>query len=236
MLIAGLQKLTMLDYPGKFACCVFLQGCNYRCPFCHNSDLLGAQALTPIAEDEFFSFLQDRKQKNILEGVCVSGGEPTLQSDLPDFLRKIKDMGFCVKLDSNGTNPDMLKTLAKEGLIDYVAMDIKNSPERYALTAGLEKVDLEAIEESIRFLTSGVIDYEFRTTVVEPLHDAQSIEDMAGWLNTLMQGRKVTRFYIQPFADRDTVLFSGLSAPSKDTMDGFCRVLTPYTSYVSIRG
>ena len=236
MVIAGLQKLTMLDFPGKFACCVFLQGCNYRCPFCHNSDLLGGQASSPMEEEAFFAFLQDRMDKKILEGVCVSGGEPTLQRDLPDFLARIKSMGYAVKLDTNGSNPALLKKMVADGLIDYVAMDIKNSPDLYAATAGVEKIDLSAVEESIRFLTSGAVDHEFRTTVVEPLHTESSIQDMGAWLSNLTEGQKIGRFFIQPFADRDSVLYSGLKTPDKATLDAFCRIMTPYSLCVSIRG
>ena len=170
MLLMGLQKLTLLDYPGKTACTVFTGGCNMRCPFCHNSALVtGDIANAPhLPESEFFEHL--KKRQGILEGVCVTGGEPTLQPDLVDFLGRIKQMGFLVKLDTNGTRPDVIKEAVKRGCVDYVAMDIKNSKELYSQTVGVADFDITPILESVEFLKSGAVEYEFRTTLVKPLH------------------------------------------------------------------
>ena len=164
MNIAGLQKMTLLDYPGKVACTVFLQGCNFRCPFCHNSGLLGVPESTLMNMEQFLTFLQRRK--GLLDAVCVSGGEPTLSPDLRELLTAIKAMGFSVKLDTNGSRPEILEQLVQDGLVDYVAMDIKNCPQRYGETAGIPALNLQPLERSIRFLLSGAVDYEFRTTVV----------------------------------------------------------------------
>ena len=147
MIISGLQKMTLLDYPGKVACTVFLQGCNFRCPFCHNSDLLGNEGPEPISEETLFAFL--KKRVGLLDAVCITGGEPTLQKDLPQLLRKIKELGYLVKLDTNGNRPDVLKAVVEAGLVDYVAMDVKNCPARYGQTAGIPHMTLQHIEESI---------------------------------------------------------------------------------------
>ena len=233
-MIAGLQKMTLLDYPGKVACTVFLQGCNYRCPFCHNSELLPRKGEEFMTEEEFLSFL--KKRQGLLDAVCVSGGEPTLYKDLPRLLKAIKDLGYLVKLDTNGSDPEVLKALVKDGLIDYVAMDIKNSPARYGETVGLSKVDMEAIEESIRFLLSDAVAYEFRTTVVAQLHDDASILEMGTWLSSLLPGKKPAQLFLQKFVDRDTVIFSGLSAPDEEQMKGFVSLLAPFVEKVAIRG
>ena len=233
-MIAGLQKMTLLDYPGKVACTVFLQGCNYRCPFCHNSELLPRKGEEFMTEEEFLSFL--KKRQGLLDAVCVSGGEPTLYKDLPRLLKAIKDLGYLVKLDTNGSDPRKLKALVKDGLIDYVAMDIKNSPARYGETVGLSRVDMEAIEESIRFLLSDAVAYEFRTTVVAQLHDDASISEMGAWLSSLLPGKKPAQLFLQKFVDRDTVIFSGLSAPDEEQMKGFVSLLAPFVEKVAIRG
>ena len=187
MKISGLQKMTLLDYPGKIACTVFLGGCNFRCPYCHNSELLDGSAETIMSQQELLTFLSGRK--GLLDAVCVSGGEPTLQPDLAELLAQIKAMGFLVKLDTNGSRPEVLKDLVSKNLLDYVAMDIKNSPSRYSETIGTPWKQ-EAIEESIRFLTQNHVDYELRTTVVEQLHDFQSMEEMTRWVSTLAGGKK----------------------------------------------
>lgn len=233
-MIAGLQKMTLLDYPGKVACTVFLQGCNYRCPFCHNSELLPRKGEEFMTEEEFLSFL--KKRQGLLDAVCVSGGEPTLYKDLPRLLKAIKDLGYLVKLDTNGSDPEVLKALVKDGLIDYVAMDIKNSPAHYGETVGLSRVDMEAIDESIRFLLSDAVAYEFRTTVVAQLHDDASILEMGAWLSSLLPGKKPAQLFLQKFVDRDTVIFSGLSAPDEEQMKGFVSLLAPFVEKVAIRG
>lgn len=232
-MISGLQKMTLLDFPGKVACTVFLQGCNYRCPFCHNSELLGGATEPLMTQEAFFDFLKTRK--GLLDGVCVSGGEPTLTAQLPAFLEKIKALGFAVKLDTNGSRPAVLKKLVAQGLVDYVAMDVKNSPACYPETVGVALKDLLAIEESLRFLIEGNVDYELRTTLVEPLHDAGSVAQMGQWLAGLVPGKKPRQLFLQTFVDRDTVLFSGLAAPTEDTVAQYADTLSQYIEKVAIR-
>lgn len=232
-MICGLQKMTLLDFPGKIACTVFLGGCNFRCPFCHNSELFMGKPEKLMEDEEFFAFLKSRK--GLLDGVCVSGGEPTLYKDLPGFLEKIKEMGFLVKLDTNGYRPQVLKDLVENKLVDYVAMDVKNSPAMYGQTVGLEKMDLAAIEESLRFLIGGEVDYELRTTLVKPFHDRASIQDMGVWLGSLVPGKKPAKLFLQSFVDRDTVLFAGLSAPETEATQEFAKILEPFAEKVTIR-
>ena len=234
MKISGLQKMTLLDFPGKVACTVFLQGCNFRCPFCHNSDLLGAEGPEGISEEELLAFL--KKRVNLLDGVCITGGEPTLYKDLPQLLQKIKDLGYLIKLDTNGTNPALLKELAEKGLIDHVAMDIKNGPGMYGVTVGVPNLHLDKLEESIRLLTAGLVDYEFRTTVVAQLHTVESMQEMGRWLQSLSPDGTVKRLYLQGFMDRDTVLQAGLSAHDKAKMQEFKDLLAPCSQVVEIRG
>ena len=225
--------MTLLDFPGRVACTVFLGGCNFRCPFCHNSELLDGKCEPVMEKEELLQFLQ--KRKGILDGVCITGGEPTLQPDLADMLREIKALGYPVKLDTNGYRPEVLETLVKEGLVDYVAMDIKNGPEAYGETSGVKKMDLSRIEKSIRFLAGGAVDYEFRTTVVAELHNEASITQMGKWLlNTA--GSPVKRLFLQSFVDRDTVMFAGLSAPDDAKMQLFQSILAPCAEMVRIRG
>ena len=234
MNITGLQKMTLLDFPGRVACTVFLQGCNFRCPFCHNSDLLGAEGPQRIPVDTLLGFL--KKRVGLLDGVCITGGEPTLQPDLPELLQSIKAMGYAVKLDTNGYRPEVLRRLAEAGLVDYVAMDIKNCPELYPQTTGLLRFSQEKIEESIRFLMYGSLPFEFRTTVAAEFHNAESIVKMGQWLRSLAPDRKVPRLFLQPFADRDSVLKPGLHTPSEADLQVFSGLLAPYAETVEIRG
>ena len=233
MRISGLQKMTLLDYPGKIACTVFLGGCNFRCPFCHNGELLDSGTKAIMEEQELLDFLS--KRKGLLDAVCISGGEPTLQKDLTTFLGKIKQLGYLIKLDTNGSRPEVLKSLAESNLLDYVAMDIKNAPERYAMTAGAA-IQTERIEESIRFLLEDSVDYELRTTVVAQLHDAASIARMGEWVTSLASGKKAKRWFVQPFADRETVLFAGFSAPEDAQLEAFSGILSRYSLMSSLRG
>ena len=233
-MIAGLQKMTLLDYPGRVACTVFLQGCNYACPFCHNSQLLCFEAEPFMQEEELLAFL--KKRTGILEGVCITGGEPTLYAGLENLLRQIKALGYCIKLDTNGSKPGVLRMLAEEGLIDYVAMDVKNSPDRYAQTVGVPGLKLGSVEESLRFLIGGGVPYELRTTLVQQLHDAAAIEEMGRWLASLVPGKQPRVLFLQSFTDRDTVAFAGLSAPEERTVHQFSRILEAYVRQVRIRG
>jgi len=232
-MICGLQKMTLLDYPGKIACTVFLGGCNFRCPFCHNSELFMGKPEKLMEDEEFFSFLKSRK--GLLDGVCVSGGEPTLYKHLPEFLEKIKELGFLVKLDTNGSRPEIVKALVAKGLVDYIAMDVKNSPAMYAQTVGLETMELASIEESLRFLIGGELPYELRTTLVSQLHTEASIQDMGVWLAGLVPGKKPGKLFLQSFVDRDTVLFAGLTPPESDATAGFAKILAPFVEQVTIR-
>ena len=233
MKIAGLQKMTLLDFPGKVACTVFLGGCNFRCPFCHNSQLIG-DADTLMDDGALLRFLESRK--GLLDGVCITGGEPTLQKALPDLLAKIKAMGFLAKLDTNGYRPEVLKNLIDGGLVDYVAMDVKNDPAGYARTAGVADLQIGRIEESLRLLLSGAVDYELRTTLVEPLHNVDSILGIREWLAILGAGKKVKKYFLQPFVDRDTVLFSDLKAPETAKLLQYRKLLAACADKVEIRG
>ena len=234
MKISGLQKLTLLDFPGRVACTVFLGGCNFRCPFCHNSQLLGGDAEELMDSSALLDFLG--KRRGVLDGVCITGGEPTLHADLPELLREIRALGYQIKLDTNGYRPDVLKAVIDEGLVDYVAMDVKNDPAHYGQTIGLDAPELAKIEQSIRLLLEGRVDYELRTTVVSPLHTEDSIAAMAQWLTTLGEGKKVKRMFVQPFVDRDTVAVAGLCAPSADSLSVFVDTLRSCSDYVTLRG
>ena len=233
MLIKGLQKLTLLDFPEKMACTVFTFGCNLRCPFCHNASLVLSERTddTLIPEEEFFSFLQ--KRRGILEGVCITGGEPTLQPDLPAFIRKIRDMGFAVKLDTNGARPAVLRALLDEGLLDYVAMDVKNSISKYSETVGLPAFDTTSIEESMNILMEGRIPFEFRTTLVKGLHTPESVAEMG----TRLAGGE--RFFLQTFEDSgDLIAEEGdrLSAFTPTETEELLRILRHYVPNAQIRG
>ena len=234
MLIAGLQKMSLVDFPERVACTVFTGGCNLRCPFCHNSDLLGAGEAAFMTEDELIAFLE--KRTGLLDAVCITGGEPTLSAGLSELIAQIKSLGYLVKLDTNGTRPQAVKALVEANLIDYVAMDIKNSPACYAETVGVTSVDMAPIEESIRFLSSGAVDYEFRTTVVDELHSEESMQEMGQWLASLVSGNRVKRLYLQRFVDRESVLFSGLNPPDDGKMAKFMECLEPFAEYIAVRG
>ena len=234
MKITGLQKMTLLDFPGRIACTVFLQGCNFRCPFCHNSDLLGPEGMTEISTEELLTFL--KKRKGMLDGVCITGGEPTVQRDLPDLLRSIKALGYPVKLDTNGSNPAMLKALVAEGLVDYVAMDIKNSKDKYDLTTGVANLSMDKIEESMVFLLEGTVDYEFRTTVVRELHSEEDFQNMAHWILSLSSGKRAKRLFLQSYVDRDSVLCPGYTAPERREMENFLAAVSGCADSAQIRG
>lgn len=199
MNIRGFQKLTLLDFPGKTACTVFTGGCNMRCPFCHNSDLvLSAQEYPEIDENEVFSLLE--KRKSLLDGVCITGGEPMLNKDLPQFCEKIKRKGFLVKIDTNGTFPGLLKSIVNEKLCDYVAVDFKNSPEKYPMTVGVPDFDFSKVGETVEFLKTGAVDHEFRTTVSKTYHTK---EDILTIVRLLGEGQK---YFIQAYRDSEQVM------------------------------
>lgn len=237
MLIKGLQKVTLLDYPGLVACTVFLGGCNFRCPFCHNGSLVLPERMGETIDlDSFFAFLDSRRGR--LQGVCVSGGEPTLQADLPEFLAEIKARGFSVKLDTNGTNPEMIFSLINDGLVDYVAMDIKNSPEKYLQTAGvnlnaecrMHNAELiERVRESASLLMQERVDFEFRTTLMKELH---SVEDMRAIGQWLAGGEK---FFLQTYREEGDLIVGGFTPFTKEETEVLLGVLKKYIPNAKIR-
>jgi len=228
MKIYGLQKMTLLDFPGHVACTVFLGFCDFRCPFCHNFELVDGTCPPLMDETELYRFLE--KRKGLLDGVAVTGGEPMLNGGLPELLKTVRQMGFKTKVDTNGCHPEMLKKLLDGGLIDYVAMDVKNSRDKYALTAGVARVDLSAIDRSIRLIEDSDIAAEFRTTVIEGHHDEADIRAIGQWL----RARKP--IYLQPFTDRDTVPVRGLRAPDRETLRRFLAILTECGQKAYLRG
>ena len=231
MLISGLQKLTLLDFPGTVSCTVFTAGCNFRCPFCHNASLVLPDRLQgdPNGVDTVLDFL--RKRQGLLEGVAVTGGEPLLHADMADFLRKIRELGYRIKLDTNGSFPDRLRELIEEGLVDRVASDIKNDPALYARTAGLRALDLSAIERSKNLLLEGRIDYEFRTTVVKGLHTRESLLEAARWI----EGAK--EYYLQEYKDSGNLIRpEGLGAFSNEEMHALCEAVAEILPTVQLRG
>lgn len=229
MLLRGLQKTTLLDFPGHVACTVFTGGCNFRCPFCHNASLLTADGGEErLSEENFFAFLHGRR--GLTEGVCITGGEPLLQTDIIPFIEKIRAMGFLVKLDTNGSRPDVLRTLCERGLVGYVAMDVKNAKDEYRFTAGVARDVLPAVEESISFLKSGKIPYEFRTTVVRGYHDEERMVSIGKWLGD------VPRYFLQNFTDSGDVLSSGLEGFTPSEMASLLSAVRPYIPNAQLRG
>ncbi len=229
MLISGMQKLTLLDFPGKTAATVFTLGCNLLCPFCHNALLVTDTCDADIiSEDEVLSYLE--KRAGILDGVCITGGEPCLQTDLIDFISKIKTMRLSVKLDTNGTCPDVLRSLINNGLLDYVAMDIKNSREKYAETTGIPDFDISPVEESVSLLLEGRVDYEFRTTVVRELHAPEDISKIGEWISG------APRYFLQNFVDSGNIIGKNLSAHDAKTLDSMRVCAEEFVDFVSLRG
>lgn len=231
MRISGLQKLTLLDYPGHVACTVFTGGCNFRCPFCHNAPLVLPERLQgdENGEETVLAFL--KKRQGILNGVAVTGGEPLLHRDIDEFLRRVKDLGYAVKLDTNGSFPERLMALVEEGLVDRVAVDIKNSPALYAKTIGVPGFDLAPVERSKNYLLSGKVEYEFRTTVVKGLHTRESLQEAARWI----EGAK--EYYLQQFKDSgDVIAIEGLSAFSAEEMHALADAVRPIVPVVQVRG
>ena len=230
MKIGGFQKMTMLDFPGKIACTVFTYGCNLRCPFCHNSplvvDMAGAEQIDERELRAFFA-----KRQGLLDGIAVTGGEPTLRRDLEELLKLIKEYGYETKLDTNGTRPDVLKKLVDDGLVDYVAMDIKNSPEKYAYTCGLpQSYDLSKIEESIRFLMEGNVDFEFRTTVAKPFHTEEDFVKIGEWI------KGSEKYFLQQFKDSGDIIGQEISSFNESEMGKILKVLLPFVPNAQLRG
>ena len=232
--IVGLQKMTLLDFPDKVACTVFLGGCNFRCPFCHNGGILDAREPEVMTATGLLDFLKGRQ--GLLDGVCITGGEPTLCPELPQLIADIKALAFAVKLDTNGSRPAVLKQLVRAGLVDYVAMDVKNAPSRYGATVGLSAPPLEALEESLRFLMAGPVDYELRTTVVRELHDEKSLVEMGQRLYELNGNQKIPKLFLQPFVQRASVPDQGLTPPETVEITHFIKLLDAFAQNVSLRG
>lgn len=231
MIIQGLQKISLLDYPEKVSCTVFLSGCNFKCPFCHNASLVISEKIgsqNKITDLEFFEFLKTRIRK--LDGVCITGGEPLLRSDLEGFIKSIKDLGFLVKLDTNGYNPKALKDIVNTGMIDFVAMDIKNSQEHYSLSVGVPDLDIKKICESVSFLLSETVPFEFRTTVVEELHTEEDLIRIGEWI----QGTE--DYYLQQFVDSGDVITNGLHSPTIEKMERYKDIIESYVPNVKLRG
>lgn len=231
MIIAGLQKSTIIDFPGRVACTVFLAGCNFRCPWCYSPHLVLPEMIKEqpeIPREEFFSFLDSRK--GLLEGVVICGGEPTTNEDLPEFAEKIKEMGFLVKLDSNGSNPQMLRQLIGQKLVDYIAMDIKGPKERYGKFVGRD-IDVGKIQESIDVLKEGRIDYEFRSTLVSSLHRKEDVMKMAEWI----KGAK--KYYLQSFRQEKTIdpEFEKVPPYSQDALLEIKKAVAPFFETCEIR-
>ena len=228
MEFGGIQKMTLLDYPGLVACTVFTAGCNLRCPFCHNASLV-ISPQSSIPQEEVLSYLQ--KRKGVLDGVVVSGGEPLLHKALPSFLEQVKALGLRVKLDTNGTNPQMLKALVEAGLVDKVAMDIKNGPSHYAKTTGIADLDLKPIEQAKEYLLQNPVEYEFRTTVVRGLHTEQTLEEAAAWI------RGAKAYFLQQFVDHgDLIAPDALGAFTPEQMAGFLHTVKRHVPAAQCRG
>lgn len=211
MTIKGLQKTTLLDFPGKLACTVFTSGCNLRCPFCHNASLvLNSDGGEKISLSDFFSYIE--KRRTLLDGVCVTGGEPLINHDISEFIAKIRELGLLVKLDTNGCFPDELESLLCSGLVDYVAMDIKNAKNKYPQTVGIKNFEVSRVEKSIDIIMKKAPDYEFRTTVVKELHTKDDIEHITEWI------KGANKYFLQKYVDSGDIISSGLSAYSDSEM------------------
>lgn len=229
MNIQGLQKLTLLDYPGQVACTIFTAGCNFRCPFCHNAPLVThVDPTCDIPVEEVLSFL--RKRQGVLDAVCISGGEPCLQPDLLEFIREVKGMGYRVKLDTNGSFPERLRELVEANLLDYVAMDIKNSVRKYPETIGIEGYDTKRVEESVDYLMTNVVPFEFRTTVVREFHKKDDFYEIARWI----AGDEP--YFLQSFEDSGDLICEGLKGYTKEIMEQAADIVREQVPHVVLRG
>ena len=227
MKIFGLQKLTLIDYPGLTAATIFLSGCDYSCPFCHNAVFMGENNTNLISADEVIDFLKTRTNK--LDGVCISGGEPLLQVGLEGFIEEIKNLGFKIKLDTNGQNADALKKLVESGLVNYIAMDIKSSLHNYGKAIGIDDFETSQVEESVAYLLTDVVPYEFRTTVVRKLHTVDDFHSIGKWL------QNADKYFLQKFKYSEGVPDKNLSECNDKEMKEFCEILTTYNIDASLR-
>ena len=229
MVFHGFQKMTMLDFPGYVACTVFTPGCNFRCPFCHNSLLVTKVNENEIySEDEILAYL--RKRNGVIDGICISGGEPLMHDDIFDFVKKVKETGMLVKIDTNGSFPDKLKKLIDSGNIDYVAMDIKNCPEKYSVTTGIQDFDFSPVRKSIELLLEGKIAYEFRTTVVKELHTPQDMVE----IGELIKG--ADRYFIQHFIESESNIQQGLTPLDREEMENLRNSVVRFVKNAELRG
>ena len=229
MNILGFQKMTLLDFPNRVACTVFTAGCNFRCPFCHNAALVtDIDQSYAYKEEDIFNYLQ--KRKGILDGVAITGGEPLLQKDIKEFIKKVKDMGYKVKLDTNGSFPDIMIDLIESGLIDYVAVDIKNSKEKYLKTIGLKAFDLKPVERTIEYLLQNKVEYEFRTTIVKELHEENDIKELSLWI----KGAK--KYFLQNFTDSGNLIGENMHAHSVEVLENMRKIAEKSVETVQIRG
>ena len=228
MKICGLQKTTLLDFPGHVAATIFTGGCNFRCPFCHNRDLVTGPLPAAMDSGELLAFLA--KRKGLLDGVCVTGGEPTLQPDLEDFIQKVRALEYQIKLDTNGYRPEVLKRLCEKGLVDYVAMDIKACEERYPAVAGVSSLQMENIRESIEFLKSGAVPYEFRTTVVRELHSAEDFQKIGPWI------AGAPLYFLQNFSDSGSVLNPVYTSCTIPELTSYLEIVNPFVGHAELRG
>lgn len=226
MRISGLQKTTLQDFPGHLSAIIFTQGCNYRCPFCHNSEIIQKNN-DLIDENEIIGYLS--KRKGILEGVVITGGEPTLQNNLKDFIKKIKSLGLSIKLDTNGTNPKLLKELVQENLLDYIAMDIKNSFDSYEDISGVKNFKLDEIKESIKIIKDSKVRHEFRTTIVKEFHNIKKIEAILKYVDG-------SKYFLQNFEDSDNVLTKGLHGFTIEELKEIESKLKTKFTNVTVRG
>lgn len=229
MTIHGFQKTTLLDFPGKVASTVFTAGCNLRCPFCHNALLVtDIDPKSALDTEELLAYFE--KRRGVLDGVCITGGEPLLHADTIDFMRRIREMGLLVKLDTNGSYPDRLRRVVEEGVVDYVAMDIKNSRAKYPLTVGIPDFDIAPVEESVKYLLSDAVDYEFRTTVVAEFHTLQDMEEIGEWI----AGAK--RYFLQNFVASDHLIDPNMHGVDAASMKALQRIASKYVKKVELRG
>ena len=227
MKIFGLQKLTLIDYPGLTAATIFLSGCDYNCPFCHNAAFMDENYTDLINADEVMAFLKTRIKK--LDGVCISGGEPLLQTGTEEFIKEIKDLGYKIKIDTNGQNVEALKELVESGLVNYIAMDVKSSLHNYGKAVGIDDFDTKQIEESADYLRTGIVPYEFRTTVVRELHTADDFHSIGAWL------QNADKYFLQKFKYSEGVPDENLSAYDETEMEEFCKILKTYNIDTNIR-
>ena len=226
---SGFEKLSLLDYDKHIASSLFVAGCDFRCPWCHNSSLVVDPASAPsIPWEDILSFV--RKRRGVIEGVCITGGEPTLMPDLMEKIAELKSLGYLVKLDTNGSRPSVLRRALESGLIDYVAMDIKNAPSRYARTAGLPALDIRPIEESVSLLLSGGVDFEFRTTIVEEFHDEEAMKEIRDWI------KGAPRYFLQRYIDGPNCIHSGFHMVEKEKASAWLALLSGYVGAALLRG